>query len=99
MMIADWVERAAEANKITWDQLRPLMNQLVERVLAVGARLAPVDRPGLVTDRRAADRHALAVRFHRQLLQVGREALEVLIVGQHGDRLRAEEVVVPDRKQ
>ena len=41
----------------------------------------------------------LAVALHRQLLQVGREALQVLLVGQHRDRLRAEEVVVPDAEQ
>ena len=38
----------------------------------------------------------LAVALHGQLLEVGREALEVLLVGQDGDGLRAEEVVVPD---
>ena len=41
----------------------------------------------------------LAVRLHRQLLQVGGEALQVLLVGQHGDRLGAEEVAVPDGQQ
>ena len=41
----------------------------------------------------------LAVALHRQLLQIGREALQVLLVGQHRDRLRAEEVVVPDAEQ
>ena len=38
----------------------------------------------------------LAVALHRQLLEVGREALQVLVVRQHRDRLRAEEIVVPD---
>src|SRR3546814_9791658 len=33
------------------------------------------------------------------MLQVGREALEVLRVRQYGDRDRAEEIVVPDRDQ
>ncbi len=41
----------------------------------------------------------LAVALHRQLLEVGREALEVLLIRQHGHRLRAEEVRVPDRQQ
>ena len=37
----------------------------------------------------------LAVALHGELLEVGREPLEVLIVGQHGHRLGAEEVPVP----
>ena len=41
----------------------------------------------------------LAVALHRQLLEVGGEALEVLLVGQDGDRLRAEEVGVPDAQE
>ena len=41
----------------------------------------------------------LAVALHRQLLEVGREALQVLLVGQDRDGLRAEEVVVPDAEQ
>ena len=40
-----------------------------------------------------------AVALHRQLLQIGRESLQVLLVGQHGDRLRAEEIVVPEREK
>jgi hypothetical protein len=41
----------------------------------------------------------LAIAFHGQLLQIGRKALEVLLVGQHSHRLRPEEVVVPDAQQ
>ena len=41
----------------------------------------------------------LAVALHRQLLQIGREALQILLVGQDGDGLRAEEIGVPERQQ
>ena len=41
----------------------------------------------------------LAVALHRQLLQIGRESLQVLLVRQHGDGLGAEEVRVPDAEQ
>ena len=75
------------------------MDQLVEAVLPVRARLTPVDGAGLVVDVRALDGHVLAVRLHRELLQVGREALEVLLVRHHADGLRVEEVAVPDREQ
>ena len=40
-------------------------------------------------------RQFFTVRFHRQLLEVGREAFQVLFVGHHADRLHAEEVRVP----
>ena len=77
--------------------LRALMDQLVERVLTVGAGLAPIDRSGLIVDARAVERDAFAVALHGELLQIRREALQVLVVGQNGNGLRAEEVVVPDR--
>ena len=95
---AERVERVAEGDEVARDQLRPLMDQLIKRVLAVGARLAPVDRPGLVIDFGPVERDVLAVALHRQLLEVGREALQVLLVGQNGDGLRAEEIAVPDRQ-
>src|SRR3546814_1267612 len=65
-----------------------LVQELVEGMLAVGARLAPDDRTGRLAHRMPGQRHPLAVGFHVELLQVGREALEALVVGQH--RLRAE---------
>ena len=75
------------------------MDQLIEGVLAVGSRLAPVDGPGLVVDLGPVERDVLAVALHRQLLQIGREALQVLLVGQDRHGLRAEEIVVPDGQQ
>ena len=71
------------------------MDQLVEGVLAVGARLAPEDFAGFGGDRGAVPTHGLAVGFHGQLLQVGREAVQVLVVRQHGVGCDLEEVAVP----
>ena len=98
-MVAERVERLAEPDEVDRDQLRALVDELVEAVLAVGAGLAPEDRAGLVVDGRAVERDVLAVRLHRELLQVGGEALQVLVVRHHADGLRVEEVAVPDREQ
>ena len=99
VMLAQRVERAMEADEVAWDQRRSLMDQLVEAVLAVRPRLAPVHRARVVVDLEAIERHALAVRLHRQLLEVRREAFQVLVVGQHGDGLGAEELPIPHRKE
>ena len=40
------------------------MDQLIEGVLAIGARLAPDDRTGGISHGLAIERHRLAVRFH-----------------------------------
>src|SRR5271168_1132533 len=64
-------------------------------MLAVGSRLTPVDRTGLIFHRRTGESHVLAVALHRQLLQIGREALQVLVVRENCDSLRAKEVVIP----
>ena len=41
----------------------------------------------------------LAVALHRQLLEIGWEPFQVLLVRQYRDRLRSEEIVVPDGQQ
>src|SRR5262245_13657 len=68
-------------------------------MLAVSPWLAPVDRPGLVVHGDAVSAHMLTVALHRQLLEIRREALEILLIRQHGDSLGAEEIVVPDSEQ
>ena len=75
------------------------MNQLIEGMLAVGSRLAPVDRARVVSHALPLERHVLAVALHGELLEVGGEAFQILIVGQHRDGLRAEEVGVPDSQK
>ena len=85
-----------ERDEVGRDELGALVNQLVEGVLAVGARLAPEDLAGLGGDGGAVPTHGLAVGFHGQLLQVGREAVQVLVVRQHGVGGDLEEVAVPD---
>ena len=98
-MIAERVERAGEGDEVAGDQLRALVDELIEGVLAVRAGLAPHDRTGLVVDPLALQRHVLAVALHVELLQVRGEAGEVLVVGQHRHRLSVEEVVVPQAEE
>src|SRR5262245_52023166 len=99
MVPAKRIERLTEADEITWDQPRSLMNQLVKRMLTVGSRLAPINGSGIVIDPLTIDSHMFAVAFHRQLLEVSRKAFEILLIGQHRHGLRAEEVVVPDGQE
>ena len=63
-----------EADEVGRDQPGALVDQLVERVLPVRAGLAPEDLAGVGRDGRAVPAHGLAVRFHRELLQVRGEA-------------------------
>ena len=80
------VQRLAEADEVTWNQAGALVDQLIERMLPIGARLAPVDRAGFIVHRSAFQRHVLAVALHGQLLQVGGKPFQVLLVGQHRHR-------------
>ena len=50
VLLAQRIERLRERDEVARDQPRPLMDQLVERVLTVRPRLAPVDRAGLGSD-------------------------------------------------
>ena len=63
--IPDRIEGLAEPDQVAWDQVGALVDQLVERVLPVGARLAPIDGSGRKFHRRAVDGHVFAVAFHR----------------------------------
>ena len=75
------------------------MQQLIEGMLAVGAGLAPEDLTGVGGHGAAVPADMLAVGLHGELLQVGREAVQVLAVRQHGVALGTEEVDVPDIEQ
>jgi hypothetical protein len=75
------------------------VDQLIEGMLAVGPGLAPIDCTGVVRDGITLDRYVLAVTLHGQLLQVGGESFQVLLVRQYGDCLRAEKVAVPHGQQ
>src|SRR5215813_1065644 len=95
-MTAQRIERFGESDEVARNELGSLMNQLVERVLPVRSRLAPINRTGLIGDLGTVDPYVLAVTLHRQLLQVSRESLQVLFVRQDSDSLGPKEVVVPN---
>ncbi len=97
-MRTERIERLDERDEIARNQPSALMNELIERMLAIRARLAPVDRSGGVIDNIAIERDSLAIAFHRELLQVGWESLEILVIWQHRDRFSTEEVRVPNRE-
>src|SRR2546425_1611326 len=98
-MPAKWIQGFAERYEVTGNESRSLMNQLVEGMLTIGARLAPVDGAGIVADSLAVQGDVFAVALHSQLLQIGGESLQVLLVRQHRDGLGAEEVGIPHRQQ
>ncbi len=75
------------------------MDLLEEGVLAVGAGLAEDDGAGLAPDRGAVAAHPLAVRFHFELLQEGRQTPQAVGVGGDGARGAVQAVDVVDLGQ
>src|SRR5439155_20577858 len=61
VMAAERVERLAKRDEVAGDEPGPLMDQLVEGVLAVGSRLAPVDGASRVGDLGPIERDVFAV--------------------------------------
>src|SRR5207244_2882806 len=53
VMVADRIEGMAEPDEVGRNELRALVDELVERVLAVRSGLSPKNRAGLVVDVRA----------------------------------------------
>src|SRR5262249_61127326 len=99
MMSSKRIERLSERDEVARNKTRPLMDQLVERVLTVCSRLSPVNRSGRMNDCRSIYSDMFAVALHRQLLQIGRETLQVLFVRQYSDSLGIEEIAVPHSKK
>ena len=96
VVVADLVVAVCRGDEVARNHLGALVDELVEGVLAVGTRFAPEDRTRLVVHALAVTVNGLAVRFHVCLLEVGGEAVEVLVVREHGVAGSAEEVVVPN---
>ncbi len=71
------------------------MNQLIEGMLTIGSRFSPENRSGLIGYLSPIKRDMLAIAFHRQLLEISRETLQVLIIRKNCYRLCIEEVIVP----
>src|SRR5262245_32786732 len=75
VMPAERIERLVKGNEVCWNESGPLMDELIERMLAVGARLSPVHRTGVIGHLCSIECHVFAVALHRQLLQVGGKSL------------------------
>ena len=99
MVLAQLVVALGGGDEITGNQRAALMHELIERMLTVGAWLTEDDRAGAVVDRMTLQIHGLAVAFHVALLQIVRQILEMLVIGQDGVGVGGEEVVVPDAEQ
>ena len=99
-MLAGQVAPAlAQRDELHGHDVAPLVDHLEERMLAVGAGLAPDHGRGGKRQRLAMRVHALAVALHLQLLQVGRQAAQAMAVGRHAAAGEAVEVAVPQVQQ
>lgn len=85
VMVAERLAWLDGGDELHGDHVGALMQKLEKGMLGVGSRFAPDHRPGRPADRLACQRHALAVRFHVELLNIGREPLQPLIVGDERD--------------
>ena len=93
------VGRRRRDEQVQGNDLRSLMDELEEGMLAVGARLAPHHRAGRRIGGRAVELDVLAVALHLQLLEIGGKAPEPLVVWDHRLGGVAEDVAVPDAEQ
>lgn len=99
LAVLDGVVRLGGHDEVRGNELGTLVQQLEEAVLGVGGRFAEEDGAGGVLDVLAGARNGLAVAFHGELLEVGGEAVEVLVERSNKVSLGTEEVAVPDAQQ
>src|SRR5690606_20985099 len=82
-------------NEITWNEACTLMNQLIKRMLPIGARLAPYDRTRGIGDSPARTVDRLAVALHIALLEISRKSMQILVIRQNSFRFRTKKIAVP----
>src|SRR5262245_13395780 len=99
MVAAERIARLREGDKVTRYESGSLVDQLIEGVLSVGPWFAPVDRTSVKGHVLPIEAHVFAVALHRQLLEVCGKPLQVLLIREDSNRLRTEEVVVPNRQK
>ena len=87
MIVAQHIARLDHRDELDGDEVRALVEQLEHRMLRIGADAAPGDGGGRAADRLAVDGHALAVRLHLQLLEIGGEQAQPLVIGEGRTRL------------
>ena len=80
LVIGDRVVRFGGEDEVRGDELGALVQQLVEGVLGVGGGLAEQDGArGVLNEGVTGAGDGFTVGFHRQLLQVGGETVEILV--------------------
>src|SRR5271156_2581423 len=85
--------------EVEGNDLRSLMDEMKEGVLAIGAWFAPHHRTGLRVGGRSVELDMLAVALHLQLLEIGGKAPKPLVVGDHAVGGVAEDVAGPAAEQ
>ena len=93
------VKSLGEGDEVAGNPARALVDELIEGVLAVRSRFAPVEGRGLIIDLGPVERDVLAVALHSQLLQIRGKSLQVLLIGKDRERRCTEEVGVPDTEE
>ena len=86
-------------HEFTRNDVRALMDQLIKRVLPVGACRAPNNRTARRGDGRAVAGDRLAVTLHLELLEISRQQRQPLIIGQHRARGITADLAVPNAHQ
>ena len=87
LVVLDRVVGFCCQDEVGGDELRALVQQLEEGVLGVGAGLAEEDGACRVLHVVAGSGNSLSVGLHGELLQVGGEAVHVLIESGGGSEL------------
>ena len=87
---------ASGGNEITRHQTPALMQELEKCMLPIIAQFTPDDRRCGAVHGFSAKTDGLAVAFHLELLQEGREVLERLVIRQYSMGRCTQEVGVPD---
>ena len=94
--VVTWV---LHQQQIAGHQVSTLVQQLEEGMLHIGAHTTPDHRSTAGRQKVAGCIHALAIAFHVQLLQVGRQQLQALVVGHDGVGLGTQYLAIPDLVQ
>ena len=98
-MVRDRITRLRISDKIRRNQLRSLMNKLIESVLPVSSWLSPDNRPRFIIHKFSISIHGLTIALHITLLKVSRKTVKILRIRQNSVRTCIKKVPIPNTQQ
>ena len=99
MVVGELMRGLLDRDEFHRNHFRALVQHLEIGVLAIGARLAPQNRRGVVRQGVALHVYRLAIALHFKLLQISGQTPQGAVIRRDGTARETQKIAVPDVQQ